>query len=95
VVIGVLQVDLYLHGVLSLKQKRGVVQRILARCRNRFPVSAAEVGDQDLWQSARLGFVMVSSSEQVLAPVLQRLEDEIDGCADAELAGCQVEYIHY
>lgn len=94
-VIGVLQAELFLHGVQSLKQKRSVVQRILARCRNRFPVSAAEVGDQDLWQSTHLGFVVVSSSEQVLAPILQRLEDEIEACADAEVVACHVEYIHY
>ena len=94
-VIGVLQVDLRLHGTQSLKQKRGVIQKLLARCRNRFPVSAAEVDHQDLWQRALLGFAVVNVSEAVLAPILQRLETEIAACSDVELIDCETEFIHF
>ena len=94
-VIGVLQADLHLHGVQSLKEKRGIVQRLLARCRNRFPVSAAEVDHQDLWQRTLLGFAIVNASEQVIAPILQRLEEELAVCGDAELITCETEFIHY
>ena len=76
-VIGVLQLDLRLHGPQSLKQKRSVIQKVLARCRNRFPASCAEVGHQELWQRALLGFAVISSSEQVVAPILTRIEDEV------------------
>lgn len=93
-VVGLLQVDLLLHGAQSLKQKRGLIQKLLSRCRNRFPVSAAEVGKQDLWQRAELGFAVVSTSEQVVAPILQRLEEEIDSYASVEVIGCNIEYIH-
>jgi len=91
-VVGVLQLDLHLHGVHSLKEKRGVVRRLLARCRNRYPVSAAEVGHQDLWQRTLIGVAAVSSSEAVLVPLLQRLEDELHG--EAEVIDTAVEYIH-
>ena len=93
-VVGILQVDLLLHGVQNLKQKRGVVQRLLNRCRNKYPVSAAEVGHQDLWQRAELGFAMVSSSEQVIAPLLQKLEDDIETLADVETVDAMLEYLH-
>ena len=91
-VVGVLQLDLHLHGVHSLKEKRGVVRRLLARCRNRYPVSAAEVGHQDLWQRTLIGVALVSSSEAVIAPILQRLEEDLHG--EAEVIDVALEYLH-
>ena len=91
-VVGVLRLDLHLHGVHSLKEKRGVVRRLLARCRNRYPVSAAEVGHHDLWQRALIGVAVVSGSEAVIAPLLERLEDDLHG--EAEVIAADIEYIH-
>ncbi|PLX75514.1 MAG: DUF503 domain-containing protein [Desulfuromonas sp.] len=93
-VVGVLRLELRLHGVHSLKEKRGVVQKLLARCRNRFPASCAEVDHQDLWQSAALGFAVLSSSEQVVDPILQRIEDEVADSGLAELVSSEIEFIH-
>lgn len=93
-VIGVLRLGLHLEGVASLKEKRSVVQRILGRCRSRFPVSAAEVDDQDLHESAMLGFVMVSSSEKVIAPVLDRIERHVETLGLAEIVSVDIEFIH-
>ncbi len=94
-VIGILQLDLRLHGPQNLKQKRGVLQKLLARCRNRFPVSCAEVGSQDLWQRTLLGFAVVSSSEQVAAPILARLEEDVLVSGDVDLISAETEFIHY
>jgi uncharacterized protein YlxP (DUF503 family) len=94
-VIGVLQLDLRLYGTQSLKQKRGVIQKVLARCRNRFPASCAEIGHQELWQRALLGFAVISSSERVVAPILTRIEDEILASAELELINADSEIIHY
>ena len=94
-VIGVLQLDLRLHGPQSLKQKRSVIQKVLARCRNRFPASCAEVGHQDLWQRTLLGFAVISSSEQVVAPILTRIEDEVLASGELDLINADTEIIHY
>ena len=94
-VIGVLQLDLRLHGPQSLKQKRSVIQKVLARCRNRFQASCAEVGHQELWQRALLGFAVVSSSEQVVAPILTRIEDEVLVSGELDLVNAETEFIHY
>ncbi len=93
-VVGVLRLEMRLHGVQSLKGKRGVVQKLLARCRNRFPASCAEVDHQDLWQRSTLGFAVLSTSEQVVDPILQRIEDEVADSGLVELISCEVEYIH-
>jgi len=93
-VIGVLQVTLHLEAVQGLKEKRSIVQRLLARIRNRYPVSAAEVGDQELWRSAVLGVAMVSSSEALVAAQLSRIEEELEASGLAEIVAADVEYIH-
>ncbi|MBE0576952.1 MAG: DUF503 domain-containing protein [Desulfuromonadales bacterium] len=94
-VIGVLQLDLRLHGPQSLKQKRGVIQKLLTRCRNRFPASCAEVGHQDLWQRSLLGFAVVNASEQIIAPILTRIEDEVLASGEVDLINAETEFIHY
>ena len=57
----------------SLKEKRAVVKTILQGAIRRYGVSAAEVGHQDKWQRAELGFTVVSGSashaEEVIAAV--------------------------
>lgn len=94
-VIGVLQLDLRLHGPQSLKQKRGVVQKLLARSRSRFPASCSEVGHQELWQRTLLGFAVVSNSEHVVAPILSKIEEELLGSGEVDLINAEVEIIHY
>ena len=94
-VIGVLQIDLRLHAPQNIKQKRGMIQKILARCRNRFPASCAEIGHQDLWQRSLLGFAVINTSEQVVAPILTRIEDEILNNSEVDLVNIDTEFIHY
>ncbi len=77
-VVGVCEIEFYLPGVSSLKEKRGIVKSLLARLRSTFNVSAAEVDLQDLWQSARIGVAVVTNSahhaDQVYHNVLAWLE---------------------
>jgi len=60
-VIGTCTIELHLPGNGSLKGKHRVPQSIIARVHNEFNVSIAEVGNQDLWQSATLGVACVST----------------------------------
>ena len=62
-IVGVLKLSLVLPENHSLKGKRGVIKRIQARVADKFNISVGECGDQDLWQSAVLGFAVVGSSE--------------------------------
>jgi len=94
-VIGVLQIDLRLHAPQSLKQKRGMIRKILTRCRNRFPASCAEIGHQDLWQRSLLGFAVINTSEQIVAPILARIEDDILDNSEVDLINTDTEFIHY
>lgn len=68
------EVDLHLPDARSLKAKRQVVRSIVDGARRRFGVAAAEVGYQDQWQRAVLGFAAVSGTERHAVDIV----DEVD-----------------
>ena len=78
--IGFCRIDLYLPECASLKQKRGVLKGVIARTRNKFNVSVAELGDHDRWQRAQLGVVTISNesryANRVLSQVVNAMERE-------------------
>lgn len=76
--VGVCQVKLRLPENQSLKGKRRVLKSIIARVRNEFNVSVAEVGDQGLWQSAILGIGYVSNDTRHTNEVLSKVVDFIN-----------------
>ncbi len=63
-IVGTCTLKLHLPMAQSLKEKRRVVKSLLARVRNEFNVSIAEVDSQDLWQVAVLGVACVSTSQR-------------------------------
>jgi uncharacterized protein YlxP (DUF503 family) len=69
-----MEVDVRIVDAHSLKDKRQVVKSIVETARRRFGISAAEVGAQDTWQRARLGFAVVSSSAGQAEHVLDDVE---------------------
>ncbi|MBF0143877.1 MAG: DUF503 domain-containing protein [Magnetococcales bacterium] len=75
--IGLLELTLHLPGVRSLKEKRGIVKGLLARVRQRFEVSAAEVAYQDQWQSVGLGVALVGNE---VGPLQGRLRQVVRFC---------------
>lgn len=71
--VGLLVIEIFVHGSTSLKDKRRAVRALLDRVRARHNVAAAEVDYQDLLQRAQLAFTSVASAEEPL----QRLFDKI------------------
>ena len=92
-VVGAAAVEIHIHGCRSLKQKRGVVQSISRRVRNRFNLSVAEVGGQDLWQRAVLGITAAGSNAVQVRGVLERALVFIEDLHLAEVAGSDVEIL--
>ncbi|NJN63493.1 MAG: DUF503 domain-containing protein [Acidobacteria bacterium] len=82
--VGVLVLELYVHGATSLKDKRRVVRGIKDRCRSRYNVAVAEVDHQDLHQRASLAFVSVAIDE---APLHQLFEQIITDAEDVAGGG--------
>jgi len=61
-IIGSCVITLYLPSVHSLKEKRSIVKSVVARLRNEFNVSAAEVDAQDEHGRAVIGVACVSGA---------------------------------
>jgi hypothetical protein len=93
-VVGVLKLSLVIPENHSLKGKRSVLKRIEARVSNQFNISVTECGDQDLWQSAILGFGVVGSSQPVVQATLQKVVDFVDDLGIAVLGDSQVEFFY-
>jgi len=93
-VVGVLKLGLILAENHSLKGKRGVLKSIQARVSNQFNVSVAEFGDQELWQSAVLGFSAIGSNRQVVEATLQQVVDFVDGLGLAQVGNAEIEILY-
>ncbi len=92
--IGYCSLRFYLHGNNSLKGKRKVIRAIKDRLRNKFNVSVAEVGDQDVWQSLHLGIAAVNADAQYLDGLLKQVVNFVDNLHLAEMTDCQMEIIN-
>lgn len=72
------EVECKLYEGHSLKDKRSVVKRIIAKLRRDFNVSVAELDYQNLWQRVKLGIVTTSNdsvhAEQVIQSVLKVID---------------------
>lgn len=93
-VVGVLKLNLLLPENHSLKGKRGVLKRIQAQVANQFNVSVTECGDQELWQSAVLGFGVVGTSQPILEATLQKVVEFVDDMGLAEVGQAEIEFYH-
>lgn len=78
-VVGRATIDLHLPESDSLKGKRHLLQRIKDRVRNKFNVSIAEVGDNDIWQRCQLGVVVVSNDSSFANEVLSKVVSHVQG----------------
>ena len=77
--IGFCEIELYLPGVLSLKEKRGIIKSMLTKMRNKFNVASAEVGKLDTWQSSTIAITTVSNSTSRCQKTIQNVMKWIEG----------------
>jgi uncharacterized protein YlxP (DUF503 family) len=91
--IGTLKIRLYAPWVHSLKEKRMVVQSLLAKLTNRFNVSAAEVEDQDVLQTVVIGIASVADSSAFLDSVMDKLIDFIESNTEAQVVSVEREVL--
>lgn len=68
------EIEIRIPDAQSLKDRRQVVRSLLDGARHRFGVSAAEVGGQDTWQSATLGFAVVASAARLVEEQLDAID---------------------
>ena len=94
-VVGVCRISLLIEESQSLKDKRSVLRRIKDRVNQKFNCAIAEVGDPDTWQSAQLGFAVVSNERGFTQSMVQKILTFIDDLAIAKLIDDEQDYIDY
>jgi uncharacterized protein YlxP (DUF503 family) len=75
----------------SLKGKRKVVKSLIDKVRHKFEVAIAEVGDNDLWQRARIGVAVVGNDSQLLNTRLSQIMKFVENQYLVEIIDTQVE----
>ena len=92
-IVGLCTIELYIPDSHSLKAKRQVIRSLKQRLRDKFNVSVAEVGEQDLWQKALLGIACVANESAYVNEVLDQAVNLVRSVPSIELVKYRVEML--
>jgi uncharacterized protein len=92
--VGMIEFDLRLGDVHSLKDKRSVVRPLIADLRRKFSISVAEVDHLDLHRRAGLGMALVGSARSHVVEVLDAVERLVAYRPEVELLSARRTLAH-
>jgi uncharacterized protein YlxP (DUF503 family) len=82
-IIGTGKIYLYANWVHSLKEKRMILRSTIAKVKNKYNVSIAEVENQDMHQSIVIGIACVSNDSRHANSTIQNVLDFIADTTEA------------
>lgn len=91
--VGTLEVQVFISGAGSLKDKRQVVKSTVQKIKNRFNVSVAEIDNADLWQRASIAVAMIGDDHDYMERQLQLVLNFIDAEPRWEVTEVQINWI--
>jgi hypothetical protein len=72
-------IHIYIPLARSLKNKRNIVKSITQKVHNKYNVSIAEVGHNEIWKNAAIGIAMISNErlhlEKKFSDVVRFIEE--------------------
>ncbi|MFO7748572.1 MAG: DUF503 domain-containing protein [Desulfobacteraceae bacterium] len=92
-VIGSGKIMLRLYDCRSLKEKRKIVKSFMARLKNRFNISIAETGSNDLHTRAEIGFVLVGNDKRRINSKIDKILDMAEAMGIAQITDSEAEII--
>jgi uncharacterized protein len=93
-VVGILRLDLRFHDCQSLKAKRGCLKKIINRVNNKFELTIAEVGSQNLWQKTELGIAVIGNDKGVLNQRLDHVINFVEELGTADVLDHHIELMN-
>ncbi len=93
-IVGTGLITLRLHDCRSLKAKRKVVKSMINRLRNNFNASVAEVGSNDIYQKAEIGFSLAGNDAGLINSKIDKLFNLAEDMGLAEIVDTEMEIIH-
>ncbi len=94
-VVGICQIKLNIPGAHSLKDKRQALKSLMARVKGSFNASVAEVGQNDMWQSAVIGIAVVGNDRGFVNSSLDHIVDFIEELRSVEIVSHEMEIMNY
>ena len=94
-IVGICHLDVIIPENHSLKGKRQVIKKIIDRVKNRFNISIAEVGDNELWQRSQLGISLVGNDRRFVNSYLDRVINFIEAMNIVDIAHSELEIINF
>ncbi|MBE5963040.1 MAG: DUF503 domain-containing protein [Lachnospiraceae bacterium] len=88
-----LEVTLHAPYVHSLKEKRMILRSMIARLRNTFNISVAEVADQDIHQILVLGIAGVTNEKAQADSVIDHVITFIEENGEAQITEVVREFV--
>lgn len=93
-VIGFGIITFRLHDCHSLKGKRKIIKAIVSRLRNAFNASVAEVGSNDVYQKAEIGFALVGNNRMLVNSKIDKMFNFAEELGLAEVVDTEMEIIN-
>lgn len=94
-IVGIGIITFKIHDCHSLKAKRKIVRSIISQIQNNFNASVAEVGANDMWQRAEVGFSLVGNDRQVINSKIDKIFNLAESLGLAELIDTEMEILNY
>ena len=91
-VIGLLDLEIFLPYSHSLKDKRKRLKSFRDRLQAKHNVAISELAYQDKWQRTQLGIVTINSKQEVIAKTFQSIIHEAEQNIEGEIIRSQIEY---
>lgn len=91
-----LTLELRIEAAQSLKDRRQVLRSLKDRLRSSFNVSVAELDPTELWSTATLGVVAISSSRHYLDGLMKKVESAATRIANqhgAEISDSFIDFL--
>jgi uncharacterized protein YlxP (DUF503 family) len=93
-IVGLGIITFRLHDCRSLKSKRTIIKSIIGRLRNNFNASVAEVGSNDIYDEAIIGFAVVGNDRVTTNSKIDKIFNLADESGLAEIINTEMEMIN-
>ena len=90
-VVGTLKIEFRLSDNRSLKGKRKIVRSMVDKVRNKFNMSVAEVGSNDIWQKIELGISTIGNDRRHIDSSLNHVLRFLDSLCLAQIVDTEME----
>ena len=92
-VVGIGIITFRIYDCRSLKGKRKIIKSIINQLQNKFNASVAEIGFNDIYQRAQIGFSMVGNNRKVVNSKIDKIFNAADELGLAEIVDTDLEII--